>query len=531
MKLRKSKKGFTVVELVIVIAVIAVLAAILIPTFISLDSRAKKASDQSLVRNLNTALTAQEGEADDTPNNTMHDAVLDLEKWGYKLSALVTKSGEDLVWSSKENRFYLSKDKAVPASDPSFWKIQDSFGGETNYSIYAADGFKQTAVAGLQVGFDAGYNTGITSVEYTGSNDVVIRTAGDQTVLTINAPQANVNYYGFSKRIDVTAVKSESLHLYGATNQLKVVAGHVEVENTGIVFELVDNSGTVTNNGYIGEQTSGTAPTGAAVGGAYEINSLARLEGFRDAVNAGNDFYGKTVELTSDITLRDGWKPIGEGNRAVAANNTSAEGTYFRGTFNGRNKTISNLNNKGFTPTVARYDSDKGYAYGLFALVGDGAVIKDVTLKDVNIDTTLYEAKGDSVAALVGYAEGSVAISGINVSGSVKAFDAVAGVLGRVYIPKGQSGVKNVYNVSVTNCTNSASAVDTDTSSGKAAGIIAMAGDQSKGYNELHLTVTGCSNSGEITSHNVKPLDGNAQIVAYLTISDNNGRTSTYTHD
>ena len=53
MKLRKTKKGFTVVELVIVIAVIAVLAAILIPTFISLDSRAKKASDQSLVKNLN----------------------------------------------------------------------------------------------------------------------------------------------------------------------------------------------------------------------------------------------------------------------------------------------------------------------------------------------------------------------------------------------------------------------------------------------------------------------------------------------
>ena len=147
MKLRKSKKGFTVVELVIVIAVIAVLAAILIPTFISLDSRAKKASDQSLVRNLNNALVAQEAE-DGEKNATMHDAVLDLEKWGYKLSALVTKSGEDLLWSQKDNLFVLSKE--APAEDVSYWRIQDTYNGETDHSVYAADNFKLAEVANLK---------------------------------------------------------------------------------------------------------------------------------------------------------------------------------------------------------------------------------------------------------------------------------------------------------------------------------------------------------------------------------------------
>ena len=53
---RNTKKGFTIVELIIVIAVIAVLAAVLIPTFSNLIQKAQEAKDTALVRNLNEAL-------------------------------------------------------------------------------------------------------------------------------------------------------------------------------------------------------------------------------------------------------------------------------------------------------------------------------------------------------------------------------------------------------------------------------------------------------------------------------------------
>ena len=42
---RNTKKGFTIVELIIVIAVIAVLAAVLIPTFSNLIQKANVAAD------------------------------------------------------------------------------------------------------------------------------------------------------------------------------------------------------------------------------------------------------------------------------------------------------------------------------------------------------------------------------------------------------------------------------------------------------------------------------------------------------
>ncbi len=47
---KANKKGFTIVELVIVIAVIAILAAVLIPTFASVTERAKESKAMQQAR-------------------------------------------------------------------------------------------------------------------------------------------------------------------------------------------------------------------------------------------------------------------------------------------------------------------------------------------------------------------------------------------------------------------------------------------------------------------------------------------------
>ena len=59
MKLNK-KKGFTIVELVIVIAIIAILAAVLIPTFASLIRKANESADIQACRQMNTYLAVNE---------------------------------------------------------------------------------------------------------------------------------------------------------------------------------------------------------------------------------------------------------------------------------------------------------------------------------------------------------------------------------------------------------------------------------------------------------------------------------------
>lgn len=48
---RNNKKGFTIVELVIVIAVIAILSAVMIPTFSGVVGKAEAAADRQNARN------------------------------------------------------------------------------------------------------------------------------------------------------------------------------------------------------------------------------------------------------------------------------------------------------------------------------------------------------------------------------------------------------------------------------------------------------------------------------------------------
>lgn len=62
--MKKAKKGFTIVELVVVIAVIGILAAVLIPTFSGIIERAKQSVALQETKNTLTEYISQRGNAD-----------------------------------------------------------------------------------------------------------------------------------------------------------------------------------------------------------------------------------------------------------------------------------------------------------------------------------------------------------------------------------------------------------------------------------------------------------------------------------
>ena len=57
-----NKKGFTIVELVIVVAVIAILAAVLIPTFSGIIAKARLSADNKAVHEMNTFIAMEEAD-------------------------------------------------------------------------------------------------------------------------------------------------------------------------------------------------------------------------------------------------------------------------------------------------------------------------------------------------------------------------------------------------------------------------------------------------------------------------------------
>ena len=98
------RKGFTIVELVIVIAVIAVLAAVLIPTFVSITKKANQSADIQATRQMNTVLLTA---ATDGEIKTVEDAAAALAKAGYNKELKPVSKDHGFYWYPKHNTIIL----------------------------------------------------------------------------------------------------------------------------------------------------------------------------------------------------------------------------------------------------------------------------------------------------------------------------------------------------------------------------------------------------------------------------------------
>lgn len=103
--MKRSKKGFTIVELVIVIAVIAILAAVLIPTFSNLIERANISADSQAARQMNVALAS--AQATDGKPADVGEAIDRLTENGFSDSFDTYTSGCVLMWDREQNLVFL----------------------------------------------------------------------------------------------------------------------------------------------------------------------------------------------------------------------------------------------------------------------------------------------------------------------------------------------------------------------------------------------------------------------------------------
>ena len=122
-KMFHSKKGFTIVELVIVIAVVAILAAVLIPTFSSIIETAKLSNDRNFVTQANKVLLYN---CLTSKNEISYEkAKALLKNSGYDIPCKPETSGLKFYWTQSENKVLLVVDEAKSAVYP------DDFAGVT----------------------------------------------------------------------------------------------------------------------------------------------------------------------------------------------------------------------------------------------------------------------------------------------------------------------------------------------------------------------------------------------------------------
>ena len=268
---RNSKKGFTIVELIIVIAVIAVLAAVLIPTFSNLIQKANVAADQTLIKNLNTALAM---DTTVSKHETMTQALNATKANGFDVEKIVARATKNrIVWDSVNDCFaYIEEGKTEPTyipdtktdakvEDYQLWTIVNNTTLDTNFSSYIA-GSDITGTVNATKGVDVGENTGITAVSYTNTGDkqdVVIRTNSTSTNLSVNAPLDTVTHYDEVGNVEIIDVDpNHSYHEHGTvTGQLEIAKGHLVIESTASV-PVVKVSATQSSDFSIESSYSGT---------------------------------------------------------------------------------------------------------------------------------------------------------------------------------------------------------------------------------------------------------------------------------
>lgn len=342
--MKNSKKGFTLVELIIVVAVIALLAAVLIPTFSSLITKANQAKDEALVSNFNKAIALSTEKYD-----TVYDVLGAVkENAGFdvaKISASVSE--HEILWDSVNYCFvykttggvkYIPETQSTTIADNEqykFWQICDEkhpIPETQTYSIYWAGA--DLAEVNVSVGFDAG-DASVGTINYVNNSNnekkVVLNAKGTQTI-NVDAEKDTIKQFGEVQDVNIAKCAPDSYEIYGkVSGTVTVKQGHVKVEEKATVGTVVvpaDATGAVklTNNGTLSVVNTISAPTSANISvtnnGAIDVSvGTTQIEGTQSTTK-----YETVKKLTSDThEITEGGFYDGTGVTIGSTGNTGNE--------------------------------------------------------------------------------------------------------------------------------------------------------------------------------------------------------------
>ena len=399
----RNKKGFTLVELVIVIAVIAILAGVMIGTFASV---VKKANESRKAQEMAAAKTEQI--ANDVIEKLNNSNWLGWEDFETNLVAKMTEVYKNA--NKDEITDVNTIQEAVKAAVAEYYAkhSQDNTGLTAEQVKYIVE----TAVAkNAYVGVTAEQVKAIVNSAVSGSSTLTKA----QVQAIVDAAQAkNLTAAQVSKAIaDATAnlattddVSEKADEILKKVNEASAKA-LTEKQVQDIVNAAVWNAGGVTKTWF--DETTYATTEKFTVSNAEEVAGLATL------VNGGYNFEGKTITLVPaegkteiDLSKSGNWTPIG-----------NTWGNEFKGTISGGTDTTNPLVIKGLTLNEQFNAVKDGYlincsstgnmdkvGVGFVAYLGEGATLSNIVFEDVNVNIKDTKMDGICFGVAVGYLDG-----------------------------------------------------------------------------------------------------------------------------
>ncbi len=311
-----NKKGFTIVELVIVVAVIAILAAVLIPTFSGIINKANLSADQQAVRQMNVALVA--GSVEGKPADS-EDVIEILAEAGYnsRTALIPVTSGYQFCWYSTENSIVLVDTEGnivypenLVDAEPADGTLHNLANGYAIESTVASLDELKSVFANLK----ADDNIEIVISEAIVITEELAIPAGAEVTLNLNG-----------KTVSSTVGGDDDYPIFNE-GELTIVGG--TIENTAGC--AVRNKGTLTlENVTVKGNTSGVHSTGDVIinSGTFDGAIAVDAPGGNVVINGGtftnsNDGFGQWGSSSATISTRGANVEINGGTF------TASEGTY-----------------------------------------------------------------------------------------------------------------------------------------------------------------------------------------------------------
>ena len=429
----RNKKGFTLVELVIVIAVIAILAGVMIGTFASV---VKKAKDSAKAQEM--AAAKQEQTANDVIEKLNNSNWLGWEDFEEKLATRLTTAFKSEL-----------KDGATVPVDA----IQDAVKGAVA-AYYANAQLENTGLTEQQV--KTIINDAFAKVSFTGVSaeqvKAIVNTAvsgtstltKSQVQAIVDAAQAkNLSLAQVTKAIadatkdfptteDVEKINEANAKIVAAIEALDKKASTLTAKQVEeIMKSVVWQGGGVTT--WFDAATYDSAKE-------YTLTTPEQVAGLSTLVNGGYNFEGKTITLApaenttitlnaEDAATKNNWTPIG-----------NTRGNEFKGTISGGKNGVViegltldkqfNAVKEGYLIDCASTGKMDKVGVGFVAYLGEGATLENITFKNVKVEITNSVLDGLNVGVAVGYLDGGT-IKNVKVeSGSVQSTFYTAGLVG-----------------------------------------------------------------------------------------------------
>ena len=306
-----NKKGFTIVELVIVIAVIAILAAVLIPTFSGIIKKANMSADQKALHDMNTAIAMESAE-------TLEEAIAALEKHKINAKNLIPVSaGYSFIWNNATKQLEIVEGKVDESVDEAKKNIAVAVNSTEAFIDAINDDLKY-----IKLEADVVINEAIT---IRGGN-VTLDLGGKKCTTT----QTNVGDQANARSLAITVAAEASLTITNGTFEGRAIMNYGTLTiKDNVTINAIDYNG----GGCVRNKEGGTV---IIEGGTFNAPTYAPLGA---PINGG----AAVVHNEKGTVTINGGK-FNSGTTTYAINNIGGTLTINKGTFTAHRGAVATVN-------------------------------------------------------------------------------------------------------------------------------------------------------------------------------------------